>query len=260
MELIELKIYLTVVMFIFGACFGSFFCVIGWRLPKGLSIVKPGSFCPKCKHSLKWYELIPVLSYLIQGGKCRKCHTKIPPLEFFMEILTGALFAISFYLFEFSLQTVLCVLVSSFLIIVIISDVNYLIIPDQVTIFFIFAVLLARLILTTPIDTFFYILYGLIAFVIMFLFMLLGNFIFKKETLGGGDIKLMFFVGCTVGIWMSFLDLFISSFFALPMSLYFMFRKNDNVIPFGPFILIACLIILLFQIDLNTILRVPGGI
>ena len=63
----ELKLFYTVVVAIFGMLFGSFYNVVGWRIPQGLSIVKPGSFCPKCKHKLRWYELIPVFSFLIQG-------------------------------------------------------------------------------------------------------------------------------------------------------------------------------------------------
>ena len=71
-----MEVYFTIIVFIFGTLLGSFYNVVGYRLPKGLSLIKPGSFCPKCKHSLKWYELIPVLSFMIQRGKCRECKDK----------------------------------------------------------------------------------------------------------------------------------------------------------------------------------------
>ena len=60
-----MEVYFTIIVFIFGTLLGSFYNVVGYRLPKGLSLIKPGSFCPKCNHSLKWYELIPVLSFMI---------------------------------------------------------------------------------------------------------------------------------------------------------------------------------------------------
>lgn len=241
-------------MFIFGTIFGSFFNVVGWRLPKGLSLVKPGSFCPKCKHKLKWYELIPLFSFLIQGGKCRKCKAPIPKFYFIIELTTGILFALSYWIFGFSFECALSILISSFFVIVVVSDSNYLIIPDEVTIFFSIAIILIRLIMNGPLDAFWYLIYGVIAFFIMYGLMLLGNFIFKKESLGGGDIKLMFFVGCCLGIGSSLFTIFLSSFIALPLSLLLYAKNKDSVIPYGPFLLIATLIIVIFQLDLSIIL------
>ena len=68
-----MELYYSTLVFIYGLLMGSFYNVVGYRIPNNMSIVKPGSFCPKCKHELKWYELIPVFSFLIQCGKCRKC-------------------------------------------------------------------------------------------------------------------------------------------------------------------------------------------
>jgi len=253
---VELKLFYTFFIFIFGLIFGSFFNVVGWRLPAGLSLVKPaGSFCPKCKHKLRWYENIPVFSYLIQGGKCRKCKKKIPKFYIIVELLTGILYAISFWIFGFSFEFVLAILAASFFVIVVVSDSNYLIIPDEVTIVFSILVILSRFIMNGIGDALMYLLYGIGAFVVMYLLMLFGNFVFKKESLGGGDIKLMFYVGCCVGPWMSIFTIFLSSFIALPLSLILYFRNKDNVIPFGPFLLISSLIIILFQLDLNFILN-----
>ena len=104
-------------------------------------------------------------------------------------------------------------------------------------------------------DGLLYLGYGFGAFLIMYLLMLFGNFIFKKESLGGGDIKLMFFIGCSLGPWMSLFTIFLSSFIALPLSLILYFRSKDSVIPFGPFLLIATLIIVIFKLDSNTVLN-----
>lgn len=250
----ELKLYFTFISFLFGTIFGSFFNVVGWRLPVGLSIVKPGSFCPKCKHKLKWYENIPIFSFLIQGGKCRKCKKKISSFYIIVETMTGVLYALAYWIFGFSFEFVLSILMISFFVIVIVSDTNYLVIPDEVTVVFSILVIFARFILIGTDNALLFLIYGISGFVIMYLLMLFGNFLFKKESLGGGDIKLMFFIGCCVGPWMSLATIFLSSFIALPLSLILYFKSKDSVIPYGPFLLVSSLIIVMFQLDLNMLL------
>lgn len=252
----ELKVFYTIFIFIFGLIFGSFYNVVGWRLPIGLSLIRPsGSFCPKCKHKLRWYENIPVFSWLIQGGKCRNCKKPIPKFYIIIELLTGILFALSFWIFGFSFEFVLAILISSFFVIVIVSDSNFLVIPDEVTVVFSILVILARFILLGVKDALMYLGFGIGAFIVMYLLMLFGNFIFKKESLGGGDIKLMFFIGCCLGPWMSLFTIFLSSFIALPLSLILYFKSKDSVIPYGPFLLIATLIIVIFQLDVTSVLN-----
>ena len=106
-----MEYYYLVVFFILGSVLGSFYQVIGERLPKGESIISPKySYCPNCRKRLKWYELIPIFSYIIQLGKCRKCHTKISIMYPFIEVVTGALFAVSFYSFGFSYELIIVLL------------------------------------------------------------------------------------------------------------------------------------------------------
>ncbi len=252
----ELRVFYTVVIFIFGLLFGSFYNVVGWRVPKKLSIVRPGSFCPKCKHKLRWYELIPVFSYLIQGGKCRKCKEKIAPFYTITELLTGFLFAASYWVLGFSFEFVLAIITASFFSIVLVSDINFLIIPDQFTLFCSILVVLLRFMFNGVEDALYALASGIGAFLAMYLLMLLGNLILKKESLGGGDIKLMFFVGIAVGPIMSLFTIFLSSFIAFPLSLILFIRSKDNIIPYGPFLLIACFLIIVFKIDLNMIINI----
>lgn len=249
-----MEFYLTVIVFVFGTLLGSFYNVVGYRLPKGLSIVRPGSFCPKCNHSLKWYELIPILSFVIQRGKCRKCKCNISPFYPLMELLTGILFAASYLLFGFSSEFLIAILISSFLVIVIVSDVNYLVIPDETTIFFSLAIIIIKLIANGIETCIRSILYGMFLFAIMYIIMLIGNRLFKKESLGGGDIKLMFFVGTILSLPNGLFAIFLSSFLALPVSLYTYVKNKNRVIPFGPFILLAALIIFAFDIDVLKLL------
>ena len=90
---------IIVYMFIIGAVLGSFYMVVGDRLSNNESIVVPRSHCSKCNHILSWYELIPIVSYIIQRGKCKNCHTKLSISYMLIEILSGILFALSYCLY-----------------------------------------------------------------------------------------------------------------------------------------------------------------
>lgn len=249
-----MEVYLLIIIFILGTLFGSFFNVVGYRLPKGLSIVYPGSFCPKCNHKLKWYELIPIFSFLIQKGKCRKCKCRISLFYPGIELLTGVLFVISYLVFNLTPEFLIAILVSSFFVIVIVSDFNYLIIPDEITLFFSTSIIIVDFIFYNAITCFQAVFRGIILFATMYLIMLLGNKIFKKESLGGGDIKLMFFVGTVLPICNGFFSIFFSSVLALPISIFNYVKNKNKVIPFGPFILLATIVILFSKIDFFKLL------
>ncbi|MCR4581180.1 MAG: prepilin peptidase, partial [Bacilli bacterium] len=108
---------LTILMFVVGTFFGSFYCCLANRLSKNESIIKPGSHCENCKHRLTWYELIPIFSFIIQGGKCRKCKIKLSYEYLIVEIVTGLLFMLSFAIYQFSYSTLTMIVLSSLLII-----------------------------------------------------------------------------------------------------------------------------------------------
>lgn len=250
-----MQIYFTILTFVFGTLLGSFYNVVGYRLPKGLSLVKPkDSFCPKCNHSLKWYELVPIFSFLIQKGKCRKCKCKISLFYPCIEFTTGILFMLSYLKFGFTFEFLIAILISSFFVIVIVSDVNFLIIPDEVTIFFSLFVIIINFVAYGIDYGITSILYGFFLFIIMLIIMLFGNFIFKKESLGGGDIKLMFFVGTILNPINGFFQIFLSSFLALPISIFILLKNKKRAIPFGPFILMSLLIIYILQLDIVSLL------
>lgn len=241
-----------IIFFIFGTVLGSFYNVVGYRLPKEESIMKPKhSYCPKCHNRLKWYELVPVLSYVIQLGKCRHCHNKISVFYPMIELLTGILFAVSFYSFGYSYELIIALALSSLFCIVIVSDVNYLIIPDEVTLVSAVLIVIAQFLIGGLIGGLKAIGSGILLFGVMYLIMLFGNFMFKKESLGGADIKLMFVAGAALGPILGLLVIFIASVIALPVSLIIYIVDKENVIPFGPFIVAAMLILFLLKIDLN---------
>lgn len=242
-----------IVFFIIGVVLGSFYNVVGYRLPQGESIIKPKySYCPNCHSRLKWYELIPILSYIIQFGKCRHCHNKISFSYPMIELLTGIMFAVSFYSFGYSYNLIIALVLSSLFSIVIVSDVNFLIIPDEVTIISAIIIMITKFLDNGIIGGLKAIGSGILLFTVMYLIMLLGNFMFKKESLGGADIKLMFVAGLALGPILGFLVIFVSSILALPISLLIYVLDREHIIPFGPFIVAAMLILFLLKIDLNT--------
>ena len=262
-------IYYSTMVFLFGLLFGSFFNVVGYRIPNNMSIVKPGSFCPKCKHELKWYELIPVFSFLIQGGRCRKCKCKISYFYPLIELSTAILFLISYLIFGFTAEFVIAILISSFLVIVIVSDFNYLLIADEVTIFFSVISVILQFILFGVSMGFSAIVYGFILFFMMYFIMLMGSVIMKEEALGGGDVKIMFFIGSvlsainpivfndfsTYGLLInSFFVIFLASCLASPFALINYFSKKERLVPFGPFLLLASLIMCLTSFNIMDLL------
>lgn len=239
--------------FVLGLILGSFYNVMGFRLPQKKSIIKPRSSCPRCSHILKWYELIPVLSFIIQKGKCRNCGNRISLFYPFTELITGSLFATSYFIFGLSGNLVISLLIISFLTIVIVSDLNYMIIPDEITVVFSLLLIMTKLIWGGISLLLSSLLSGIIMFLAMYLIMLLGNFLFKKESLGGGDIKLMFFIGLTLNPLLSILAIFIGSLIALIPAIYLQVKKNEKMVPFGPFLLIGNLFVFLTKIDIDKL-------
>ncbi len=257
----NLEIFNGVMIFIVGLIFGSFYNVVGYRLPNNMSIVFPASHCTNCKHKLKFYELIPVISYIFLGGKCKVCKERISIFYPFFELLTGILFLLSYLKFGLTLEFLIAITFISVLIIISISDVKYFIIPDEVLIvgtLLIIVELIANVVVNN-ISVFnglvMPILNGLGAFAILYLFKALGDLIFKTESLGGGDIKLLFFIGLVLGFDMSIVTIFIASFIALPLSIVSLIKNNNNILPFGPYLSVAATIIMLTGLNLNMILN-----
>ena len=250
-----MEIYYTVIVFIFGALFGSFFNVVGYRLPKGESIVFPASHCPNCNHKLSGWELIPILSFLCLGGKCKKCKQKISWMYPVFEFITGSLFALSYVLYGFSIDFVIAITVVSTLLIVIISDLRYFIIPDEVLLIGSILLLLEYCVQGGWEQALQALINGVIAFGIMFAIKCFGDRLFKKESMGGGDIKLLFIFGMVLTYPIAILSIFVGSLIGLPIALLILFKKEDHIIPFGPFLASGATLLLLLQFNMETIIN-----
>lgn len=218
---------------------GSFYTVIGLRLPKNESFIFSRSKCDECKHTLGFLDLIPIFSYIFLRGRCRYCNSKIDILSTYIEIFTGILFAVAYYSFGFSYELGIALGIISLLVIIIVSDLTYLTIPDEVLIFFSIYFIIFKFLSTGLFDTLYHVIVGLFLFLVMYLIMILGNKVFNRESMGGGDVKIMFLFGLVLDPLLGTLTIFLGSFFALPMSILLYFKKNEKIIPFGPFLLIA---------------------
>ena len=249
-----MSIFIGILIFVYGLIFGSFFNVVGYRIPKKLSLLHPGSYCPNCRHKLRWYELIPIFSYAIQGGRCTNCKRRISLYYPFIEFLTGVLFLTSYLIFGITPKFYISILISSYLVIVIVSDGRYMIIPDEVTLVFSILIVILNFIFSPFENALTSFASGFVLIVILLLFMLICNKIFGKETLGGGDIKLMFFIANVLGIPNALFAIFVASVIALPFSLYFILRKKSKIFPFGPFLLGGTLLVYLLQINIIELL------
>ncbi len=248
--------YLFLSFFMLGAIFGSFFYVVAYRIPKGESIVYPPSHCPNCNHRLGPLELVPIFSYLLQFGKCKNCRCKISIFYPMFEIICGVLFGLSYLSYGFSLDLVIVLTFVSMISIIVLSDIYYMIISDGVLLFFSICLFMEFIFIYGFEYAFTHLLYGCISFFIMYSIKLFGDFLFKKESMGGGDIKLMFVFGLMFGWQMSIVSIFIGSIIGLPISLILLRKSDDHVLPFGPYLGLGALIIVLMKINFSDVLNI----
>ncbi len=250
-------IYLLL-FFLLGIILGEIFTTIGIRLSDEDEKLFSRNHCDHCYHKLTFLETIPLLSYIFLRGKCKYCHKKINIKNPIIELATGILYALTFYVFGFSYELLIGLGIVSLLVIVCVSDLTYLIIPDEVLIFFsgYFAVIqYFRLGLT---GLFEHIIIGIFLFTIMYTIMLVGDKLLGRESLGGGDVKIMFLFGLVLDPLLGTLTIFLGSMLALPISLIILKRNKNNVIPFGPFLLLAFTLIYFVRLTPELIINWLG--
>lgn len=248
-----MEIFITIIIFILGICLGSFYACIGYRIPNKMSIIKPRSFCPNCNEKLKWYMNIPVFSYIYLKGKCGFCHEKISKFYIFIELFTGILFSTSFIYFGFSLEFFISLILISVLSVTIVTDFRYYYISDRVIVTSIILEICLYIYYLNYKDIIYYIASGIFMFLLMYTIKLIGDYVFKRESLGGGDIKLMSLIGLSLGIINGITSLLISSSLALIASLVILKKNDEHIVPFGPFIIIGAIIMYVLAFNGITI-------
>lgn len=250
-----MNILYLIIFFVLGLLMGSFFTVVGTRLPNGEKFLTGRSHCDKCKHDLSLLDMIPIISYIFLRGRCRYCKAKIDDLSSYMEFFTGVLFALAYFVFGFSYELFIALGIVAMLIIISVSDISYLIIPDEILIFFSGYFLIIYTLKDGVLWALTHLVTGMVLFAIMYFIMILGNKLFKKETLGGGDVKMMFVFGIVLHPLLGLIVIFIGSLLALPVSLILLFKNNQRLVPFGPFLLISFAFIFFTKIEATQIIE-----
>jgi leader peptidase (prepilin peptidase) / N-methyltransferase len=226
-------VIISLILFIYGITFGSFYNVVGLRVPLKISIISPRSSCPNCGYQLKSFELIPVVSYIFQKGKCRGCQSRISPIYPIFELLTGILFATAPLVIGWSGELVVALSLISMFMIIIVSDIHYMIIPDKILIWFAGIFLLERIF--WPLSPWWDSLLGTITgFTLLLVIALIS-----KGGMGMGDVKLYALLGFVLGFKLVLLSFFLSTLFGAvigSIALIFKIVKRKQPIPFGPFI------------------------
>src|SRR4030043_1264470 len=239
---------LQVVSIIFGAMVGSFLNVCIHRLPKEESIVRPGSHCPKCKTPIRFYDNIPLLSYLLLGGKCRHCKAPISIQYPIVETITALSSFFLFITFGVSLSFFYYFSFVAALIVITVIDLYHQIIPDVISLPGIVIGLLGSLVI--PQITFWSSLIGvLLGGGSLFLVATVYQWLFKMEGMGGGDVKLLAMIGAFLGWKAVILTILFSSFIGSIVGIVIMLLKGKDfkyAIPFGPFLSLGAVISLFY--------------
>ena len=243
-------IYVYVLAGLVGLCVGSFLNVVIYRLPNGMSMSKPASHCTKCNYTLQWYDNVPVISYLVLGGKCRKCREPISPRYIFVEILNAVLWLLSVYFFweKNPVYAVISAIVMSCLICIFFIDFEHLLIYNRFLI--IIGVLSIVAIFFDRFTKWYDHLIGAVAFGGFFLLIYYGAiWVLKREGLGFGDVKFAFVAGLLLGWQRMLFAMLIASVSASIILLivrHVRGDEQDREYPFGPFISVGIAVALLF--------------
>jgi len=242
------NLLLLCIAFILGACIGSFLNVCIARLPSGESIVSPGSKCPACQSGIRFYDNIPILSYLWLRGRCRQCGQPISLRYPLVEILTAAMAALIVLKFGLAIDTLIYFVLTAALIVIIYIDLDHQLIPDVISlpgvpVGFAAAFFLDAL---TWIDSLIGILVGG-----GILFAIAGGYylLTGKEGMGGGDIKLLAMIGAFLGWQGVCFTIFVASLTGTLAGLLVMGIAGKNLkfaVPFGPFLSIGAIAYLFF--------------
>ena len=215
-------------------------------------MVKGRSYCPACNKQIRWYDNIPLLSYIFLKAKCRDCSARIGIKYFIVELICALSFVLVFYLFGFSLTTLLFFILSIFFVIIFFIDLKHFIIPNQLTFplmaigfFKTFNPNLNQYFFPNLIDS---MIGGVVGYLIIWIIIFAYKKLRKREGMGLGDAKLL----SSIGFWFGWISipfiLFFSSFIALAYALPSLLNKSKNMstsIPYGPYLVLGCVLYLL---------------
>ena len=239
---------------IVGALVGSFLNVCIYRLPRGLSVVWPSSQCPACAAPIAPYDNVPVLSYVLLRGRCRRCRGGISLRYPVIELINAVGYVVIVWQFGVTPQSVVYAVLFSTFVVVAGIDLSHQIIPDVITLP---GILLGLVAAATVLPTGF--LNGLMGLLvgggILWGLAWLSPYVFGKEGMGGGDIKLMAMIGAFLGWKTTLLTIMLGAVLGSVVGLALIATKvirRDDYVPFGPFLVFGAVLSLFFQHEIVT--------
>jgi leader peptidase (prepilin peptidase)/N-methyltransferase len=226
---------MAIIAGLFGLLIGSFLNVCIVRLPADQSVVRPGSRCPKCETPIRWWDNIPVFSWLFLGGKCRTCRTRISLLYPVVELLVGLLFFLAVLEYGLTIEAARAAIFGTLLLGITLTDGRTYLIPDEFTLGGLgFALVIA---LASGFQALLGALLGaLVGFLILWVVGAAGKWLLKEEAMGGGDIKMMAMVGAFLGWQGVLLTIFLGALTGTLIFLPLKLMRKDRLVPFGVFL------------------------
>lgn len=228
----------SIAFFCFGSIVGSFLNTVIYRVPRHESLLFPFSYCPQCGEKIHFWDNIPIISFLILGGRCRYCKKPIPLRYFLVELLTAFLFMISYFKYGLSYELIFFAFLAFILVILTFTDLEKRRIPNSVVIAGIFFGLYMSLIFW-PLAFIDSLLGFLVGCVMLLFWAVMGKLIFGKESLGCGDIKLAAMIGIFLGARDILLALFLGFLLATVGGVLLILMRRlrwDSRMPFAPFL------------------------
>ncbi len=251
-----------IIVFIFGSIWGSFSNVCIHRIPDNISVIKGRSHCPACKKQIRWYDNIPLISFLVLKAQCRDCSAKINLKYFIVELISALSFILIFFLFGFSVTTLLFFILSISFIIIFFIDLKHFIIPNELT----YPLMVIGLVksfdpnLNTNLFPNFIdsLIGGLFGYLIIWLIIFIYKKLRNKEGMGLGDAKLL----SAIGFWFGWVSIPFIIFFSSAIALLSVIpdliknkKKLSSQIPFGPYIIIGNVVFLILLDQIKIFLN-----
>jgi leader peptidase (prepilin peptidase)/N-methyltransferase len=227
------------ILVLFGLLFGSFLNVLILRIPKEESIVFPGSHCTSCNTKLKWWHNIPLLSWILLGGKCSFCKDKISIQYPIIELVTALIFAVVYYKLQDIPYAFIAGLVFALLLGLSLIDFRYKAVPDSLNLA---ALTLAIFASPTILENLTNALIFAGGFALLRFYV---SYAIKKEALGEADIMIAATIGAMVGLKLGVFTIFLSAIIALPV--FIIIKERDYEVPFIPFLAFALFLVYIFE-------------
>jgi prepilin signal peptidase PulO-like enzyme (type II secretory pathway) len=249
-----IEIYTIVLLFFTGLLFATMMIVFSLKRP--LKLKSRMSICEECNEPFTWYQLIPLVSYFTNKKKCPYCHKELNIWYYVLELMGAILFSLAYVIYDFSYEMLIMIIISLLTISIYVSDFKYYVILDEPLLIFSILILILKWIFFGWRTLLISILSGIIIFIFMLGVKKLGLILFKRESIGGGDIKLAALFGFCLGIRLSIISLVIGSFLAFPLAIYYSLVGKEKEIPFGPFLVSGLFVVFVFMVHINRFISV----